>query len=115
MKLFRFFHDKEYEHALYFDFLSIGNFVAIAIDLDLNEWPSKPQIGGSISWPYKSFAINGHFHCGVLSFYISALGFGVRKTRDYYYNPQLSPWEAYLEDEKSRSSLPSFSSEDATS
>lgn len=49
MKLFRFFHDKDYEHALYFDFLSVGNFVAIAIDLDLNEWPSMPQIGGNIS------------------------------------------------------------------
>ena len=116
MKLFRFFHDKEYEHAFYFDFLSIGNFVALAIDLDLNEYPSKPQVGGNISWPYKGFVVNGHIHCGVISFYVSVLGLGVKQARDYYYHPdKLSPWDAYLEDEKSRSSLPSSSSEDAAS
>ncbi len=116
MKLFRFFHEKECEHAFYFDFLSIGNFVALAIDLDLNEYPSKPQVGGNIFWPYKSFAINCHIHCGIISLYVSLLGFGVKKTRDYYYNPdKLSPWDAYLEDEKSRSSFPSPSSKDAAS
>jgi hypothetical protein len=116
MKLFRFFHYKDYEHAFYFDFLTIGNFVALAIDLDLNEYPLKPQVGGNISWPYKGFVINGYVHCGIISLYVSFLGFGVKKTRDYYYNPDtLSPWEAYLEDEKLSSSLPSSSSEDATS